>query len=378
MTVSRYYRPELDVLRFIAFLCVFFVHRMDLAPFDPVKQYWLYNISLVGNFGVPVFFMLSAYLITELLTREQAQTGRIHPKAFYLRRILRIWPLYFLVFFGWVLVSPFFFPEFKLPPIAWGAFSMFAGNIYISFNGWLPAYPLNPLWSISVEEQFYILIPLLAACGGKTGLKIGAYLFLAVAYAVLVYYGLHPTDGFNSAWTNSFVQFQFFSAGILLSVYFKGWIPQWPITVRVLTIIAALGCWLTASIVCGIHADAPHLSNVTETIIGWMLILLGAVLLFLSLLGIPGHFLPKPFIYLGRISYGLYVFHISFYWLVYKTFGEELSEISQSLGIGEWRNTVGFIIVFIATVLLSMLSYSFFEKPFLQLKKRFTFVPSRD
>ena len=82
MTVSRYYRPELDVLRFIAFLCVFFVHRMDLAPFDPVNQYWLYNISLVGNFGVPVFFLLSAYLITELLTREQEQIGRINPKAF--------------------------------------------------------------------------------------------------------------------------------------------------------------------------------------------------------------------------------------------------------------------------------------------------------
>ncbi|GAA4173047.1 acyltransferase [Sphingobacterium ginsenosidimutans] len=378
MTVQRYYRPELDVLRFIAFLCVFFVHRMDLAPFDPVKQYWLYNINLVGNFGVPVFFLLSAFLITELLTREQEQTGRVHPKAFYIRRILRIWPLYFVVFFGWVLLTPFFFPAFALPPLAWCSFSLFAGNIYINTHGWLPAYPLNPLWSISVEEQFYILIPLLAAYGGRRGLKMAAYLFLALAYIFLIYYGLHPTKEFNSAWTNSFVQFQFFAVGILLSLYFKGWMPQWSLVTRFLLIVATLGCWLLASIACGIHADAPHLSNVPQTVIGWMLILLGSVLLFLSLLGMPERYLPKPMIYLGRISYGLYVFHISFYWLIYKTFATELTTLSQSLGLEEWRNTLGFVIAFIATVLLSMLSYHFFEKPFLRLKKRFTLVPSRD
>ncbi|ULT23089.1 acyltransferase family protein [Sphingobacterium sp. E70] len=109
-----------------------------------------------------------------------------------------------------------------------------------------------------------------------------------------------------------------------------------------------------------------------------MLILLGSVLLFLSLLGMPERYLPKPMIYLGRISYGLYVFHISFYWLIYKTFATELTTLSQSLGLEEWRNTLGFVIAFIATVLLSMLSYHFFEKPFLRLKKRFTLVPSRD
>ena len=68
MVLNRYYKPELDVLRFFAFLFVFFVHRLDLAPIDPEKHYWGYNISLVGNYGVPLFFFLSAFLITELLT----------------------------------------------------------------------------------------------------------------------------------------------------------------------------------------------------------------------------------------------------------------------------------------------------------------------
>lgn len=107
MTIDRYYRPELVVLRFIAFTMVFVVHRMDYIPIDPAQNYWLYKICLLGDLGVPVFFLLSAFLITELLFRENDETGRIQFKAFYMRRILRIWPLYFLVFFGLVLLEQF-------------------------------------------------------------------------------------------------------------------------------------------------------------------------------------------------------------------------------------------------------------------------------
>lgn len=326
--------------------------------------------------GFQYFFLLSAFLITELLTRERVRTGKIHIKAFYIRRILRIWPLYFLVFFGWILLTPLF-REFTLPPAAWLAFTLFAGNWYISVHQWLPAYPLNPLWSISVEEQFYLFIPLLAAYGGRRGLKIAAYLFFFIAYIFIIYYGLHPTEGFNTAWTNSFVQFQFFSAGILLSLYLKGDLPQHSLIKRIFMVLAALCCWLVASMVCGIHADAPHLSNVTGTVTGWLLTA-ECGFTFSQLFRHRGMVFPKPIIYLGRISYGLYVFHISFYWLIYKTFNDELTAFSRLLNIYEWKNTVGFVIAFILTLSVSMFSYRFFKKPFLRLKKRFTFVPSRD
>jgi peptidoglycan/LPS O-acetylase OafA/YrhL len=107
MTSIRYYKPELDLLRLCAFLFVFFTHRLDLAPIDPAQYYWGHHISLVGVFGVPLFFFLSAFLITELLTKEQDQFGKISVKSFYIRRILRIWPLYFTFFFGMVLVTQF-------------------------------------------------------------------------------------------------------------------------------------------------------------------------------------------------------------------------------------------------------------------------------
>ena len=241
-SVERFYRPELDLLRFIAFLFVFFTHRMDLAPIDPAKYYWGHHISLVGVFGVPLFFFLSAFLITELLVREQEAYGKINVRSFYIRRMLRIWPLYFTFFFGMVVLTLVSDQFGVIPPKAQLAFSLFAGNWYITFHSWI-AYPVNPLWSISVEEQLYIIIPLLAAYGGRRGLKVFSFLALAVAYLTIASYARNPTEGFTGEWTNSFTQFQFFAAGILLAVYFKGWRPAWPVWTRVLIFAAGLGCW---------------------------------------------------------------------------------------------------------------------------------------
>lgn len=374
---ARYYRPELDVLRFMAFLCVFSTHRMDLAPFDQSKYFWSYHVSLVGVFGVPVFFLLSAFLITELLTREREGTGNIDCKAFYVRRILRIWPLYFTVFFGLVAITKLFPSVGHIPSGSLIPFSLFAGNWYISMNFWLPTYPVNLLWSISVEEQFYILIPLLAWYGGPRCLKIVSILFLIIAYGFIAMYAASPTVEFNSEWTNSFVHFQFFSAGMLLSLYLKGRQPSWSLPVRLLMAGSALGCWLLASMACGIHADAPHMSTVGQAIFGWMFVLLGAVLLLLSLLGTPGKFLPKPLVYLGRISYGLYVFHAGVYFLIYAIFKEELGQLCGLMNLYEWRNGIGMIMALAVTIAIASLSYRFFERPFLKLKARFTIVPSR-
>jgi peptidoglycan/LPS O-acetylase OafA/YrhL len=351
---------------------------MDLAPIDPTKYYWGYHISLVGVFGVPLFFFLSAFLITELLTKEQEQFGKISVRSFYIRRILRIWPLYFTFFFGMVLITQFTDLFGHISGNTQLAFSLFSGNWYITFNKWLPSYPINPLWSISVEEQLYILLPIILFYSGKRGLKIFSFLALATAYATIIFYAQRPTKGFSGEWTNSFVQFQFFAAGILLSIYLKSWQPNWPLFVRCLIFIGGLISWLIASIVCKVNADSPHLSTVPQAICGWLLILNAVILFFLSLYGSPKKYMPSVLAYLGRISYGMYIFHITMFWIVYHIFKTELATFSDKIGLYEWRNDVGFVIAFIATLFISLLSYHFFEKPFLQLKRKFTFIPSRD
>jgi peptidoglycan/LPS O-acetylase OafA/YrhL len=131
----------------------------------------------------------------------------------------------------------------------------FSGNWYICRYGWLRAYPVNPLWSISVEEQFYITIPLVALYCRRRSLAAVCLCLIAVAYVAIALYAQHPRTGFSSQWTNSFVQFQFFSAGTLLSLALRGRLPQLHPLVRVGAAAAAIGCWLVAFLQFGVEAD---------------------------------------------------------------------------------------------------------------------------
>ncbi|HZP61174.1 MAG TPA: acyltransferase [Opitutaceae bacterium] len=375
---DRYYRPELDVLRLVAFLLVFCTHRLDLAPIDRVAHPWLYSLSLIGVFGVPVFFLLSAFLITELLMRERERLGTIHWRAFYARRILRIWPLYFGAFFGLVALGQFIPRVGAATPGSWLAFTFFSGNWYICKYGWLRAYPTNPLWSISIEEQFYITIPFVALYLQRRGLMAVCAGLIAMAYGTIWFYTQqHPLHGY-SLWTNSLVQFQFFAGGMLLSLVFRGRLPPVRPVFRLGAGAAAAGCWLIAFLRFGVEADRPHPASVAGFLFGWSLALAGTVLLFLSLFGMPSRWLPRTAIYLGRISYGLYVFHALVLFLVFRVGKDWTTSLSAALHLSAWRDAVGTVMALAVTILLASLSYRFFEKPFLRLKKRFTFVPSRE
>jgi peptidoglycan/LPS O-acetylase OafA/YrhL len=213
---------------------------------------------------------------------------------------------------------------------------------------------------------------------GKRGLKIFSFCALIAAYATIAYYAQRPANGFSGQWTNSFVQFQFFAAGILLSVYLKGRQPKWNFVIRIILFLTGYVCWLPASIVCEINADAPHPATMVQSISGWLLILAGVLFFFLSLFGTAARYMPKTLVYLGRISYGMYVSHITMYWIIFSIFKNELAAFSETIGLYEWKNEVGIIVAFMATVTFATLSYNFLEKPFLRLKQRFTFIPSRD
>ena len=374
----RYYRPELDVLRFFAFMCVFITHRNDLAPIDPVANPWYHAVTMSGVFGLPVFFLLSAFLITELLQREIAATGGINARAFYIRRILRIWPLYFLVLFGLAALN-------LVVPGAGAnsageifSFVAFAGNWFITFNGWTIEYPVIPLWSLSVEEQFYVAIPLLAVLNRRHLVTVNIAV-LIVAYAVIAYYASRftPSEPFSGQWTNSFVQFQSFAGGMLLSLGLRGRQPEWSWPVRVVLFAVAIGMWLIAYSVFGITSYDAH-SSVAHQLAGWPLVLGGAVLMLVSVLGTPTRYVPGALVYLGRISYGMYLIHIIFFWIVFAKAKPWMTQAATSAGVPGWRDNIGMALAFTATVIVASLLYRYFEMPFLRLKRRFTFVPSRD
>ncbi|MEO6924557.1 MAG: acyltransferase family protein, partial [Bryocella sp.] len=129
-TTPRFYRPELDVIRFLAFLCVFWHHGTAHTG-----ESFRSDVGWACGFGLCLFFTLSAYLITTLLLRERVKTGSVNLRQFYIRRMLRIWPLYFTaLFMGMLIVAHDHGMHIYLPWFI-GAFLMLGNVVGVS------AYP---------------------------------------------------------------------------------------------------------------------------------------------------------------------------------------------------------------------------------------------
>ena len=244
----RFYRPELDALRFFAFLIVFLFHGMQHYFSHPFFYVETFHWPWIGQWGVPLFFFLSAFLITELLLRERENFGEVHLTAFYGRRMLRIWPLYFAAFWGFALLNRWIPDVNPGSGHTWPWFTFFFANQYIAHHGWI-AGPVDPLWSVSVEEQFYLFIPLVIAIGGRRALRWScAAVLLASYFAVWRYARVHWTAD-NGEWTNSLVMFQFFAGGALLADGLRGRLPRWSLATRLGVGAAGIACWVVAQTV---------------------------------------------------------------------------------------------------------------------------------
>lgn len=361
LTGARFYRPELDLLRFFAFAAVY-IHHSIPEPSSATGLMW----KAVPRNGMGLFFVLSSFLITELLLRERNKTGTVHIGAFYVRRILRIWPLYF-TFIALCVIAGWMYPIFRLRAELVVAFVLFAGNWYSAFRG-APG-PIGPLWSISVEEQFYLLWPTLAKFGGRKAIWIFSLCLFPVAWIALAALTSHPRNNPDlRIWFDSFVQFQFFGIGALLALVLSGKAPRLNAAARLLLIGLGVVCWCLSSFGSGLGTYG-QLS--TEGVIsGFTLIGIGCVLIFMGFLGMEAKHIPKPLIYFGKISYGLYVVHwfcmeLLKYWLL--NLGVSMSE----------TNLLRPILALPCTFALAILSYRYLEQPFLRLKEHFTFVHSR-
>src|SRR5215217_1611684 len=360
------YHPELDVLRFVAFLGVFMHHALprDAGLYirnglSPAATQWLLTAKEAGAFGLDLFFALSAYLITELLLREHANRGTFSVSAFYIRRALRIWPLYFTFIAFTILIVPTIFPKENFGLIYIISFLLFAGNWACAANG-IPFSVAGPLWSISVEEQFYIGWPLLLRFFGVNRIKQLAVTLLLVALLtriVLAAYEIkHP-----AVWCNTLARLDPIALGALLAFTLHGRAPKIHNILRVVLGAVALASWWLIARYLGQDGRS---SVATYAISGLasVVLLVAVIKSEVPLLRVP------PFswlVYLGRISYGLYVFHLFALAMMMNVLFVPLLGIPLSFPLRVLSS-------FLLTVGLAATSYSWLEQPFLKLKERFS------
>jgi peptidoglycan/LPS O-acetylase OafA/YrhL len=367
---ESYYRPELDVVRFVAFSLVFIHHvtHRDAAGFGPNFR-WAVPAAAFANacgFGVALFFTLSAYLICELLLREKDRSNRVNIRFFLIRRILRIWPLYFLgLAIGCAVAIQSHHSDDLL---LFGACALMAGNWFFIFVH-STLNPMSVLWSISVEEQFYLFCPFAVGKLTRRGLYILCGVILVIANASLFFLGSHGADTDSTVWYNSLVMFQFFAVGILLSLILRGRLPSIPVWIRLGMQATAIVLWFIACYVFHAKQAGPSTSGLS-LMSGYALAAIGCVLMFLGFLGLPAKLLPPGMIWLGKISYGLYVYHLLAITLV--------SDLPMAFAT---KGPIAFVLRIAAklalTILLAAFSYKFFETRFLRLKKHFEVVESR-
>jgi peptidoglycan/LPS O-acetylase OafA/YrhL len=374
----RFYHPELDALRFFAFLCVFLHHTRSHSRAVPVTpaavngvshgggsvlvQLWkTFHFSLCS--GVSLFFFLSAYLITTLLIMEREKTGTIHVGAFYVRRALRIWPLYFtylliLLLLGWGV------PVARMSTAE--AFSSFGfySNWYKILHPNETAALAAMLWSISIEEQFYLLCPLGAWMLKRTGMLISCGLALAASCLLLYWFGAHGRFEDSYLRFNTFVQSIFLVGGALTALVIQKRDIRIPLAMRPLMLAGGLGGWLIAFLNLG-TVSALGTFSTSQPLLHYLVGLLGVILIFFAFFGLNAKWIPRQVIYLGKISYGLYIWHIIAIWASEQVFGGTAASFALP------------VIAFAVTIVISSCSYRWLEKPFLSLKERFTFVESR-
>ena len=372
---ERIYFPELDGLRFIAFMMVYLFHGG--IPQGIVARLLGSRTALAlrenGRFGVQLFFILSGYLIATLLLREEARYGRISLRAFWIRRILRIWPLYYLIVaIGFVLLpvvqgqvmTPGYRDMLRIHLIP---FLTFLGNWSMALVTPLPDW-LSILWSVCVEEQFYLVVPLLIAFVAPRYRRplVGALIVMAIAvrWVCAKRYGSELMIVFNT-----FAQFDTLLSGVLLALclgwdrdrprlrHWLRWL-QWPF-------YAVVG-WLLSN---------PELGHRTPWHKTWDFVWIWLCGLGIVIVAVWGQgWLQKALAYsrlvwLGKISYGLYMYHEIALWIRARA-----DSYFRWFPNKEELLTIGALAL---TIALAAASYYLYERRFLELKRGWTRVPSR-
>lgn len=347
--VGKVHFHTFDSYRFFSFLLVFLHH----CPVP--KTSFLNFFSHAGGIGVSFFFVLSGFLITYYLLAEKLGTGTVNLPDFFRRRILRIWPLYYAMAL-FAFCTPFILRTLNLAFSSegyepnWLVTWLFLENYKILFSGSFPnVSPLRVMWSLCIEEHFYIfwglafyIIPLK---------RIPKFLTLLIFSAPLVrvVYKIYNIDTLDLP-----SNVDYFAFGAIPSYIFvqkKQWLARLENFGVIYKYAIAIITIATIFVLSNLKIDTP----LTPTFLAIIF-----TLLILITLGKKNAFRISDrsiWARMGKYTYGLYLFHTIFINLIIKL-GERFQLSYISIMIGS----------FVCTLIAAMLSYHLFEKFFLRLK----------
>ena len=395
--MKKEYFKGLDSLRFFAALAVFFTHVELIKKFTGFGSHWIdpeeritkFNvfqsvmskeidplsplIAYSSALGVVFFFVLSGFLITYLLLKEKTENNSIGIGKFYLRRALRIWPLYYLIFILGFFILPYL-DVFSVPgqdvffhQNFWGNLMLYAVFMpNLAFSIYTTAVPnIGQSWSIGVEEQFYLLWPLLIR-KSKNVLKsilwiigtlvaLKGVLLLSIPFIKL----------------EAFVVIKKFLAMSKLECMALGGLGAYVFFTKqekILRVIFKPIAQILALVMI------PVLIYFIPTAFEDVLHLLFSISFLIIILNVAGN--EKSFLrsenkvlqYLGRISFGFYMFHVMC--IVFT-----IHMLDKYIGLNKDISTIQHILLygisFLLTVAVSSLSYHIFEKAFIRLKDKY-------
>lgn len=352
-TPRRDHVPVLDGLRAVAVLLVLWSHLPREALPSPFR---LAAYALQpGYFGVDLFFVLSGFLITRILLVDRARGSPVF--AFIIKRALRIFPIYYLAILFFLVAEPGRY-------LLWCA--AYLSNVYFAFNP--DPSPLRHTWSLAVEEHFYLVWPfmvyLLPLAWGRRAAMYG-FPLIAIACAVaLILSGVADPGRFIF----SISIFRAMSLSLGASIAFN---ESWLRHSRARLFALAAAFILAAVPIVGVGRSLGEWLGLAK-MVGFALLSTGCLLAALGFQGsrtLPERGLDNPVMrYIGRISYGLYLYHYP----VYRALGV-LPEDHGSTPAPLWMGAVAIA----ATFALASLSYALIESPILRFKDRLKFAGRR-
>jgi peptidoglycan/LPS O-acetylase OafA/YrhL len=359
----RIHLPGLNGIRAFAALVVVIHHTgFSLPRYGlPIRE----GIDLAG-YGVTIFFALSGFLITYLLLVEKKVFSSINIKQFYIRRILRIWPLYYLYFGLFILTS------FIEPVVLQNKYLIFTAlfSANVPFILGIPMGSIAHFWSLGVEEQFYAFWPWVARKAKSLLRWVIAFIIIFVAAKIAMWIVFKMTGNVIPYMILDVTRFDCMAIGAYGAIQFhRNQDSASSVFLKMMFHpLAQLIAW--ASILLLAFNMLPIPSVVKDEFVSAI-----AVVIILNVAGNERSMIKlrgRILNFLGKISYGIYVYHMLIIFLLPVFFGSIVSEIANE----NLRTGFVYSVVPALTILVAFISYEYYEKPFLKLKGRFSRVIS--